>query len=127
MLARYKIYRGKRPPDDVIPEGIRQDRRKHTRHCLRPTAELVYRYLGKLDDDSWNEFASAYVQLLEERFAKDRSPFDHLAQLATLQDVFVGCSCPTAKNPNVNQCHTVLALQFMQERYPDLSVRFPSS
>ena len=41
MLGRYTMHRGKRP--DVI--GIRQDTRKHTRHCLRPNPEMVTRLL----------------------------------------------------------------------------------
>ncbi len=45
--------------------------------------------------------------------------------LATDEDVFLGCNCPTAKNPDVQRCHTVLALKFMQERYPALEVAFP--
>ena len=46
MLARYKIYRGKRPVGVHPPDGIRQDTRKHTRHCLRPCAEIVSEYLA---------------------------------------------------------------------------------
>ncbi len=126
MLARYKIYRGKRPPDDTLPDGVRQDTRKHTSHCLRPSAKMVARFLGLLDESAWNEFRSQYLHLLEERFSEDRSPFDQLADLAANQDVFIGCSCPTVKNPNVEHCHTFLALQFMSERYPNLSIRFPA-
>ena len=126
MLARYKIYRGKRPSDAVLPKGVRQDTRKHTKHCLRPTAEMVSRYLGLLDDESWDQFASQYVQLLDQRFHDDPAPFDQLADLATTQDVFIGCSCPTAKNPDVEHCHTVLALQFMREHYPNLKIQFPT-
>ena len=46
MLARYKMYRGNRPPEDPLPAGIRQDTRKHTRHCLRPTEQLVAKFLA---------------------------------------------------------------------------------
>ena len=42
-----------------------------------------------------------------------------------VQDVLLGCSCPTKKQPDVNRRHTVQALAFMVERYPDLDVRFP--
>ena len=45
MLARYQMLRGARPPGDPLLDGIRQDTRKHTRHFLRPSKELVDRYL----------------------------------------------------------------------------------
>ena len=125
MLGRYKIYRGKRPDDDPAPEGIRQDTRKHTRHCLRPTAEMVERFLGLPSDASWNEFASAYRRLLEARIVQDATSFQQLAQLAQEQDVYLGCSCPTKKNPDVQRCHTVLALRFMKQRFPWLEIEIP--
>jgi hypothetical protein len=37
----------------------------------------------------------------------------------------LGCSCPTAKNPDVMRCHTVLALRFMRAHYPALDIRYP--
>ena len=46
MLGRYQIVRGKRSPDDPLPEGSRQDTRKHTRHVLRPNSEQVVAYLA---------------------------------------------------------------------------------
>jgi hypothetical protein len=67
----------------------------------------------------------AYVALLERRFAKDRARFDALAQLARDHAVHIGCSCPTARQPDVSRCHTVLALRFMKKRYPKLDVRMP--
>ena len=42
------------------------------------------------------------------------------------EEVYLGCSCPTKKNPNVNHCHTVLALRFMSEHYPALDIVFPT-
>ncbi len=39
MLARYTMERGK--PARELPSGVRQDTRRHTRHFLRPTRELV--------------------------------------------------------------------------------------
>ena len=39
MLARYTMERGK--PASELPSGVRQDTRRHTRHFLRPTKELV--------------------------------------------------------------------------------------
>jgi len=62
---------------------------------------------------------------LEERWEADPTPFNDLAGLAIGEDVYIGCSCPTTKNPEVNHCHTVLALKFMKERYPALEVEFP--
>jgi uncharacterized protein YeaO (DUF488 family) len=125
MLGRYKIYRGKPPADTKLPAGIRQDTRKHTRHCLRPSAEMVSQYLADPAAEAWQEFASSYLRTLDQRWAADPTPFDDLADLAAGQNVYLGCSCPTAKNPDVNHCHTVLALKFMQQRYPALDVEFP--
>ena len=127
MLARYRIQRGKRAPDDPLPDGVRQDTRKHTRHCLRPDAAAVERYLASPGHDGWDSFAAAYRELIEQRFAQDRAPFEDLAQLAGSEDVYLGCSCPTAKNPDVRHCHTWLALEFMRDHYPDLAVEFPQA
>lgn len=129
MLGRYTIRRG--APIDALPrairEGIRQDTRKHTRHCLRPDEALVAPYLatplGSPERDAaWRVFARAYRETLRQRFAQDRAPFDALAELARGRSVYLGCNCPTAKNPDVRHCHTVLALGFMAERYPDLRI-----
>jgi len=56
MLARYKIHRGRRPADQPLPSGIRQDTRKHTRHCLRPTPEIVAVYLADPTLAAWQKF-----------------------------------------------------------------------
>lgn len=125
MLARYRMYRGPRPAGDPQPEGLRQDTRKHTRHCLRPEAERVAAYLEDGTEAGWRAFSRAYRALLERRFAADREPFDELANQATAANVHLGCSCPTAKNPDVRRCHTWLALEFMRHEYPDLEVVFP--
>lgn len=127
MLARYKIYRGKLPAGVQRPDGVRQDTRKHTRHCLRPPAELVTEYLGNPTPQAWREFATSYKRTLESRHRTDPKPFDELAALAASTPVYIGCSCPTAKNPDVSRCHTVLALKFMHGKYPALDVRFPES
>ncbi len=121
MLGRYTMLRGKRP--DV--EGVRMDTRKHTRHCLRPSVDMVIKYLSGDSGYSFEDFRDDYLRLISVRFAQDRSPFDLLAKRAGTEDVFLGCSCPTKNNPDVNHCHTVLALKFMHEHYPDLEVRFP--
>jgi hypothetical protein len=125
MLARYKMYRGSRPDDDPLPDGIRQDTRKHTRHCLRPATEIVLAYQAAPSAAAWQTFQSAYQGLLETRFDDDRTPFDTLAGQAAAGTVYIGCSCPTAANPNVDHCHTVLALSFMEKHYPELTVVYP--
>jgi len=124
-LARYTIYRGKRPDGDPLPDGVRQDTRKHTRHVLRPPEKLVFRYLAAPGEAAWRAFERDYLAILEQRFAAEREAFDRLAAQAGAEDVFVGCNCPTKKNPDVNRCHTVIALRFMQRHYPALRVVFP--
>lgn len=126
MLARYRIVRGKRPPGEPLPAGTREDTRKHTRHVLRPSPELVARVLANVERE-WPAYRVAYRQLLESRFAEDPTPFEALAERARRGDVHIGCNCPTERQPDVNRCHTVLALAFMKERFPDLDVRFPET
>ncbi len=123
MLARYSMVRG--APASSLPKGVRQDARKHTKHVLRPTPELVESALGSTDAKGWDTFARAYQALLKERFASERDRFDELASLAKDHDVYLGCSCPSKANPDVSRCHTTLALAFMKERYPSLEVRMP--
>ena len=124
MLARYTIVRG--APASSLPVGIRQDARKHTRHVLRPTAELVESVIGKgASAQGWDEYPRRYRALLEERFVAERKDFDQLAAMARFSDVYIGCNCPTQQQPDVRRCHTTLALRFMKERYPDLDVRLP--
>lgn len=128
MLARYRIYRGKRDPDDPLPEGVRQDTRHRTSHCLRPAREMVESLLAADDNEkeaAWVSFERAYLALLEERFRDDRRPFDELARLAMDRDVYLGCNCPTSRNPEVAHCHTLPALRFMKDRYRRLKVEFP--
>ena len=125
MLARYKIYRGKLPADVQRPEGGRQDTRKHTRHCLRPTTEIVTKYLSNPTTEAWKDFEASYLRCLDERWEADPTPFENLADLATAENVYLGCSCPTVKNPDVKRCHAMLALNFMKERFPALEVEFP--
>jgi hypothetical protein len=110
MLGRYTIVRGAKSAS--LPRGVRQDTRKHTHHCLRPTAEMVARVLA--DDATaadWRTFAHDYRELL--------------AELARGQNVWLGCNCPTAKQPDVKRCHTSLALAFMKRHYRDLEIREP--
>jgi hypothetical protein len=125
VLARYRIVRGKRPPGEPLPEGKRVDTRKHTQHVLRPDAALVRSFLAKPDAASFERFRTAYLARLRERFAADRKPFDALAAEAAEADVYLGCNCPTGKNPDVTRCHTYLALRFMKEKYPKLTVVLP--
>jgi hypothetical protein len=124
MLARYSIVRGK--PASALPKGTRQDTRMHTRHVLRPERAMVERLLANTASAAeWKRFAAEYRALLGARFTEDRAPFDALAELARRGDVWLGCNCPTAKNPDVRHCHTTLALAFMHAHYPDLDVRMP--
>ena len=125
VLARYRIHRGRRPPEDPLPEGIRQDTRKHTRHVLRPEASIVERYLEDPSPDAWDAFREGYLNLLRARFADEPESFRELAALATQEDVYLGCSCPTKKNPDVRRCHTMLALEFFSEQFPELEIVFP--
>lgn len=125
MLARYQIVRGKRDPDDPLPDGKRIDTRKHTRHFLRPEADQVHALLEDGTASAHAHFTRAYEALLAARFKGDRAPFDALAELASKEDVYLGCSCPSSANPDVQRCHTVLALRFMRKKYPRLDVRFP--
>jgi hypothetical protein len=123
MLARYTMERGK--PASELPPGIRQDTRKHTRHVLRPTREMVEAYLADPTVEAWTRFEVGYMELLEWRFRDDREPFDRLARLAEENDVYLGCSCPTRNNPDVRHCHTTLALRFLKRNYPHLQVHSP--
>ena len=109
-----------------MPTGTRQDTRKHTRHFLRPSAELVAGYLAAPSDAAWESFRSGYLDLLGERLREDPGPFEELARLAGKGDVHLGCSCPTKKNPDPARCHTVLALRFMAKRFGDLVVDLPA-
>jgi uncharacterized protein YeaO (DUF488 family) len=123
MLARYQIARG--VPASALPKGVRQDTRKHTHHVLRPTPEMVEDYLAAPSEAAWRRFAKQYRELLAQRFAEDRGPFDEIAELARETDVHLGCSCPTKKNPNIEHCHTWLALEFFRRHYRDVDVRMP--
>jgi hypothetical protein len=125
MLARYQIVRGKRDAANPLPEGHRMDTRKHTQHILRPDGAEVEALLSDLSPRAFKRFESAYRVLLERRYEAEQTRFDELAQLAREQDVYLGCSCPTAKNPDVKHCHTVLALKFMKRKYPKLQVVLP--
>ena len=127
MLARYRIIRGKRPPDEPLPDGVRMDTRKHTHHVLAPNAQSVLRFLDDTNEAAYQRFASEYRALLAQRFEAERERFDAIAAAARSSDVYIGCNCPTQKNPDVQHCHTVLALRFMREKYRDLKVRLPSA
>jgi|ERR1043166_1125888 hypothetical protein len=122
MLRRYKMYRGKRPASDPLPLGIRQDTRWRSKHPLRPSKELVLGYLANPTKKAWDDYVANYMELLEGRFRTNRGPFNDLAELAAKEDVFIGCSCPTKKNPTPGHCHTHLALRFMKRKFPRLAV-----
>lgn len=125
MLSRYTMLR-RRPADaPPLPDGIRKDTRYATKHLLRPTKQIVEAFLAGGTDAAWQTFRDAYMALLDERYRHEPASFDALAQLATENDVYLGCSCPTKKNPTVGRCHTYLALEFMQKKYPELKVVLP--
>ena len=127
MLGRYQIVRGRRPPGSRLPKGTRIDVRKHTRHVLHPEPAIVERFLRDHEDPAhWREFSKRYRELLAKRWKADRTPFDELAEQAREGDVWIGCSCPTRHQPDVNKCHTALALRFMRQKYPDLDVELPA-
>lgn len=86
---------------------------------------MVETYLTDPTEEAFATFQAAYLELLEDRWRDERPAFDDLAELARRHAVFLGCSCPTKKNPDVRHCHTWMALQFMAQRYPDLEVIFP--
>ena len=69
-------------------------------------------------------FEARYLEILETRFAADPKPFQELAAQARATDVYLGCSCPTTRNPDPDHCHTILALRFMKAKFPDLEVVF---
>jgi hypothetical protein len=127
MLSRYTIYRRRPAGAGPLPDGKRQDTRYRTRHPLRPTQNLVDAYLSNPTDSAWRGFRRDYLALLEKRFREDRKPFDELAALAADNDVYLGCSCPTKKNPIPCRCHTYLALEFMKKKYPPLDVVIPGT
>ena len=127
MLARYHIVRGKRRADDPLPDGIRQDTRKHTQHVLRPTTPLVLALLEDSSAAGFMRFERGYRELLKQRFVTERRRFDELAELARGNDVYLGCNCPTQRQPDMRRCHTLLALAFLRDHYPDLDVQFPQT
>jgi uncharacterized protein YeaO (DUF488 family) len=127
MLSRYIIYRRRPAHAGPLPNGIRKDTRYRTKHILRPTEDIVEAYLADPTDTAWRRFKSEYLAVLEQRFREDRTMFDDLAKLATDKDVFLGCNCPTQKNPVPGHCHTYLALGFMKKKYRKLKVVIPAT
>ena len=125
MLSRYQMIRGKRPAGDPLPAGDRVDTRKHTRHFLRPEARHVQALITDPSEENWHRFEREYLATIGRRFKQDRTSFDALAARAEQTDVYLGCSCPTSWNPEVRHCHTVLALRFMNRKYPRLRVQIP--
>ena len=127
MLSRYTIYR-RRPHDaGPLPQGVRQDTRHRTSHILRPTQAMVETYLAEPTTQAFTQFSSAYHKLLADRWKQDQAAFENLAELARHEDVYLGCSCPTKKNPNVRHCHTWMALEFMAKKFSDVEVIFPAT
>ena len=125
MLSRYTMYRRRPANAGPLPAGIRQDSRYHKSHILRPTEDIVETYLSDPTNAAWRRFKSEYLALLEQRFREDRTCFDDLAKLATENNVYLGCNCPTQKNPIPGHCHTYPALEFMKKHYPKLEIEAP--
>ena len=125
MLSRYTMYRRRPANAGPLPNGIRQDTRYRTTHILRPSEDIVQAHLAGPSDAAWRTFQREYLALLEKRFREDRTPFDELADLAVGNDVFLGCNCPTQKNPIPGRCHTHLALEFMRKKYRSLPIVIP--
>ncbi|MBI4603154.1 MAG: hypothetical protein HY721_14440 [Planctomycetes bacterium] len=124
MLRRYQIppMYGRFPPDHPALNGIRQKTTFKTQHCLRPTKDLVDEYLAHVTEAAWRKYERLYFRILEARFLESREPFDKLAAVAGVKDLFLGCYCPTETNPDPDHCHTFLAVRFMKEKYPELEV-----
>jgi len=104
------MYMYGHPPHVPLPNGIIHRATKNTNHCLAPTDEIVQKYLMNPTQENWSIYETKYFDLLELRFKNRRKEFDELAKLATENDVYIGCFCPTKKNPDVYRCHTVLAI-----------------
>jgi hypothetical protein len=126
VLARYQIVRGRRDSRAPLPTGTREDTRKHTRHPLRPSAELVTALFADPSERGFLAFRMGYLALLSARFESERKSFDQLAERAHRGAVYIGCNCPTARQPDVSRCHTFLALEFMARAYPELDVVRPA-
>lgn len=125
MLGRYTIVRGATRAS--YPAGIRQDTRKHTRHFLAPTPELVAEvFANRRSATAWDAYADRYRALIDARYTADPARFRLLATMARWHDVWLGCSCPSSKNPDVMRCHTVIALRFMKERFPSIAILLPT-
>lgn len=75
---------------------------------LAPSKELLDGYKdGKV---SWSEYEEVYSNLLESRNLDTITP-------DILNDACILCSEPTA-----DQCHRRLAAEYLQEKYPDISL-----
>lgn len=123
MLSRFQIKRGVNYPR--VPGALFKDTRKHVKaHVLAPTKDMVTRYLSQPTLDTWQWFQREYLLELQKRADERPEEFEELRRLAQTGDYYLGCSCPTPRNPLPCRCHTIVALEFMKERYPDLNVEF---
>ncbi len=95
------------------------------KHFLSPTEAMVKKYQSSPSDTAWREYENEYLKIIQERFEKNQELFDVLARRAMNENVKLGCFCPTRRIPDVYMCHTVIALRFMQEKYPELEVELP--
>jgi len=121
VLARYQIVRGKRPEGNPLPEGVRVDIRKHTKHFLRPTRQRrgVPERPGRR---AFRQFSARYDPTCRPVSPKNgarSTPCGTGRKRRRLPRMH----CPTRTNPEVTRCHTVLALGFMKRKYPRLPIR----
>jgi hypothetical protein len=74
---------------------------------------MVEDFLANPNDEAWLRFRDGCHALLKTRQLEEPERFVELASLSSDNDVLIGCSCPTAKQPHIERCHTWLALEFM--------------
>lgn len=122
MLGRFQIKRKVAFPR--ASGSVFKDSRKHTSHVFAPAKELVISYLRNPTLESWQTFQREYIRILRERLLSMPEKFEGIHRHAESGNYYIGCNCPTRTNPFLCRCHTVLALEFMKETYPDLEVDF---
>lgn len=77
-------------------------------HVLSPLKELVYAY--KYKNLPWEEYASAYRQLLEARYKTRKAEFDMIIADAQKNGVTLVCYCI-----DESKCHRTLAKEFLEK------------
>lgn len=77
-------------------------------HVLSPPKELVYAY--KYRNLPWQEYASAYRQLLEARYKTRKAEFDSILADAKREGITLVCYCT-----DESKCHRTLAKEFLEK------------